>query len=75
MFRACFYHNYQIDLTFEGVTGSSFLGDIAIDDVSITPGSCSSTPLTPPPPTLPSGMPVLCSLVFCLCSSVFELKL
>lgn len=46
-------------MTFEGVRGSSWRGDIAVDDVSITPGSCSGNPPTPPPPPTipPSGTP------------------
>lgn len=28
-------------MIFEGVRGTSYLGDIAIDDVSLTAGSCS----------------------------------
>ncbi|XP_022778666.1 MAM and LDL-receptor class A domain-containing protein 1-like, partial [Stylophora pistillata] len=38
-------------LTFEGIVGYSFTGDIAIDDVSITRGSCSGQ--TPPPTWYP----------------------
>ncbi|KAL9985794.1 hypothetical protein ACROYT_G008239 [Oculina patagonica] len=41
-------------VTFEGITGSSYQGDIAIDDLMLAPGSCSS--ITPPPPTT-SGPP------------------
>lgn len=52
--------SYQVQLIFEGVRGTSWKGDIAIDDVSIIPGSCSGNPLTPAPPTAqpPSGIPV-----------------
>ena len=49
---------YQIQVTFEGIRGSSSKGDIAIDDVTVSPGSCSGNPPTPPPPqppTPPSG--------------------
>ena len=51
---------FQTRLTFEGVRGSSWSGDIAIDDVSIRPGSCSGIPPSPVPPTPapPSGLPV-----------------
>jgi hypothetical protein len=35
----CFYFGKQV--IFEGVRGTSYLGDIAIDDVSLTAGSCS----------------------------------
>ncbi|CAH3142232.1 unnamed protein product [Porites lobata] len=45
-----FSGKYQI--SFEGVRGSSYAGDIAIDDVSLVPGSCSS--VTPPPPSTPA---------------------
>ncbi|KAM7427033.1 hypothetical protein ABFA07_021757 [Porites harrisoni] len=45
-----FSGKYQI--SFEGVAGSSYTGDIAIDDVSLVPGSCSS--VTPPPPSTPA---------------------
>ena len=30
-------------ITFEGIRGTDFTGDIAIDDVSITAGSCQGT--------------------------------
>ena len=37
------YHSIEIcfQVTFEGITGSSYTGDIAIDSVEITEGSCS----------------------------------
>ena len=35
-------HIFQV--VFEGVVGSSYRSDIAIDDVSITPGSCGAAP-------------------------------
>ncbi|XP_020612540.1 MAM and LDL-receptor class A domain-containing protein 1-like [Orbicella faveolata] len=35
------------EVTFEGIVGSSYTSDIAIDDFLLVPGSCSST--TPPP--------------------------
>lgn len=31
-------------LVFEGIRGNNYQGDIAIDDVSVKPGSCSSSP-------------------------------
>ncbi|KAM7428101.1 hypothetical protein ABFA07_020876 [Porites harrisoni] len=34
-------------ITFEGIAGSSFTGDIAIDDVAITSGSCNSPTVLP----------------------------
>ncbi|KAL9953498.1 hypothetical protein ACROYT_G040921 [Oculina patagonica] len=40
-------------ITFEGIAGSSFTGDIAIDDVSITNGSCINQ--TAAPPSIPTG--------------------
>ena len=33
----------RIEVTFEGITGTSFTGDIAIDDVSIVEGMCQGT--------------------------------
>ena len=37
--------NFQaFQLVFEGVRGSSFQGDIAIDDVSVKAGSCAASP-------------------------------
>ena len=44
----------KVQVTFEGVRGNSYRGDIAIDDVSVRPGSCSGTPPTPPPPQTPA---------------------
>ena len=41
-------------MTFEGVRGRSYTGDIAIDDVSVRSGSCSGIPPTPPPPQTPA---------------------
>ncbi|CAB3993158.1 MAM and LDL-receptor class A domain-containing 1-like isoform X2, partial [Paramuricea clavata] len=40
---------------FEGVRGRDYQGDIAIDAISFTPGSCSSQTPTPPPPTTQAG--------------------
>ncbi|KAM7442470.1 hypothetical protein ABFA07_008624 [Porites harrisoni] len=34
-------------ITFEGIAGSSYTGDIAIDDVAITSGSCNSPTVLP----------------------------
>ena len=39
-------------MTFEGVRGRSWSGDIAIDDVTIAKGGCFAPP-TPAPPTPP----------------------
>ncbi|XP_078360420.1 MAM and LDL-receptor class A domain-containing protein 1-like isoform X2 [Oculina patagonica] len=36
-------------VTFEGITGSSFRSDLAIDDFLFVPGNCSITPLCSPP--------------------------
>lgn len=38
-------------ILFEGVRGPSFNGDIALDDISVVPGSCGSQPTgsTPSP--------------------------
>ena len=44
-------------MLFEGVRGSSWQGDIAIDDFSLRPGSCSGLPPTPPPPQTPAPPP------------------
>ena len=35
-------------MTFEGIRGSSFTGDLAIDDVSISNGSCFGQTSAPP---------------------------
>ncbi|XP_078370268.1 uncharacterized protein LOC144653914 isoform X2 [Oculina patagonica] len=50
-------------VTFEGIAGSSWTGDVAIDDVSITNGSCQGHTATPTlstasasTPSLPSGL-------------------
>ncbi|KAJ7356090.1 hypothetical protein OS493_027017, partial [Desmophyllum pertusum] len=44
-------------VTFEGIVGSSYTGDLAIDDVSISSGSChvQTTYPTLPPSTSPAG--------------------
>lgn len=42
----------RVEVTFEGIRGSSWQGDIAIDDVTIEKESCSS-PSTSAPPTHP----------------------
>ncbi|KAL9953484.1 hypothetical protein ACROYT_G040907 [Oculina patagonica] len=49
-------------VTFEGKVGSSFTGDIAIDDVSISRGSCFSQTTAPPPSPTPTYAPSLASL-------------
>ena len=38
--------NYRI--VFEAIRGSSYTSDIAIDDIVLTPGSCTGVPLTTP---------------------------
>ncbi|KAJ7394106.1 Chymotrypsin-like elastase member 3B [Desmophyllum pertusum] len=43
------------DLKIEGVRGTSFTGDIAIDDLSVTNGPCGGVPPTTLPPTVPPG--------------------
>ena len=40
-------------MTFEGIRGSSYTGDVAIDDVSIRSGSCFGQ--TVAPSTFPTG--------------------
>ena len=40
---------YDYKITFVGVRGSSFLGDIAIDDISLTPACASGSTATPGP--------------------------
>lgn len=54
--------NYSSDfqIIFEAKVGDSFLGDIAIDDISFTPGCVASSTSLPPPPTSqgPSGSTV-----------------
>lgn len=42
----------------EAKVGDSFLGDIAIDDISFTPGCQASSGSLPPPPTGSSGITV-----------------
>lgn len=42
-------------LKFEGITGTSYQGDIiAIDDISVTDGSCSAVPPSTLPPSSPT---------------------
>ena len=48
---------------FEGVRGTNFNGDIALDDISVTPGVCSaqvSTVSTPPTPFTTASKCVMC---------------
>ncbi|KAK3755006.1 hypothetical protein QZH41_001976 [Actinostola sp. cb2023] len=47
------------DVVIEGVAGSSYTGDIAIDSITVTKGSCHSPtgPPTPPTPQTPSPPP------------------
>ena len=40
MFNTIFF----IQIVFEGVVGRNSLGNIAIDDISITPGVCPTAP-------------------------------
>ncbi|XP_048242313.1 MAM and LDL-receptor class A domain-containing protein 1-like isoform X2 [Haliotis rufescens] len=37
--------NTPYQIVFEGIVGSSYLGDIAIDDFSLTAGACSTSPI------------------------------
>ena len=39
-------------LVFEGVVGSGYLGDIALDDITYKSGSCRFTPSNAVPPSL-----------------------
>ncbi|CAB3999552.1 MAM and LDL-receptor class A domain-containing 1-like isoform X1, partial [Paramuricea clavata] len=41
----------RYSVVFSGVTGSSYQGDIALDEISITSGQCSGSPGTPKPPS------------------------
>ncbi|KAJ7385144.1 Meprin A subunit beta [Desmophyllum pertusum] len=51
--------NGQGNIVFEGISGSSFSGDIAIDDFSITGGSCGvGGVITPPLPTIAPKPPI-----------------
>ncbi|KAJ7393856.1 hypothetical protein OS493_003523 [Desmophyllum pertusum] len=61
-----------VQLIFEGVRGTSWKGDIAIDDVSIIPGSCSGKPLTPAPPT--AQPPSACTFDSGLCPLMTQSK-
>ncbi|KAL9972367.1 hypothetical protein ACROYT_G018652 [Oculina patagonica] len=54
--------NGQGDITFEGIRGTGWSGDIAIDDFSLTGGSCAggggntpAPPTNPPKPTSPGN--------------------
>ena len=35
-----FEYNHHLQVTFEGIVGSSYTGDIAIDSLEITEGNC-----------------------------------
>ncbi|XP_077978860.1 MAM and LDL-receptor class A domain-containing protein 1-like [Glandiceps talaboti] len=59
------YSDVQFRIIFEGVVGSSFTGDIAIDDISFTEGYCAAKPSYAHPPTSsPSTIPIP-SLIDC----------
>ena len=59
---------YYFQVTFEGKAGSSYTGDLAIDDVSISNGSCLGQTTEPPTyPTnvsLPTSSPAVASCDF-----------
>ena len=53
-------------MVFEGIRGSNYQGDIAIDDISYVDGDCGTVPATPSPPTgrakiKDKSMQILCS--------------
>jgi hypothetical protein len=45
----------MLKVKFEGIRGRGWRGDIAIDAINFTPGSCSSQTPKPPPPTTQAG--------------------
>eukprot|EP00794_Sanderia_malayensis_P017044 gene17044-18759_t len=49
--------SYDFQIVFEGSIGSSYTGDIAIDDISVTPGRCP----TPTPSPSPNPCAVRCN--------------
>ena len=55
---------------FEGVCGTSYQGDVAIDDVSIVNTNCRTLPAAAIPPTVPPTppMPVNCTFERGICN-------
>ena len=43
MFTVSLAPHFCVQLVFEGVRGSSFSGDIAIDDIQLKDGSCAAS--------------------------------
>ena len=43
MFTVSLAPHFCVQLVFEGVRGSSFRGDIAIDDIQLKDGSCAAS--------------------------------
>ena len=60
-------------MTFEGIAGSSFTGDLAIDDVSISSGGCYGQTAAPPTfypnVSIPTSSPAVtsCNFDYSLC--------
>ena len=61
---------FFIQVVFEAVCGSSFQGDVAIDDVSIVNTYCPTLPARAIPPTVPPTppMPVNCTFERGICN-------
>ena len=59
MLKACLYNNIltYLQILFEAVRGSSFTGDIALDDITFTTSYCSFIPTTAWPPGKSTPVP------------------
>ena len=59
-------------LVFEGVKGANYTSDIAIDDISLSPGTCAQLPTGTPPVTTPQPLRTSSLVLWCCrwwCSS------
>ena len=67
-----FFKYFFFKVVFEGVCGSSYTGDIAIDDVTILNTNCLVLPSAAAPPTVPPTppMPVNCTFETGICNWV-----